>query len=126
MAIIGSLGKQMLRGNSQKDSVAAARPGTKRTSVSAAGPSGYVESNATVCVVSRTTSSSAWKGDAVSMISEVIPDNRYQKYPSGINQKLPRREQANGPMSDAIHLGAVFFPGPVRHAFEWLLPPATA
>jgi hypothetical protein len=51
-------------------------------------------------------SSSAWKAVAVSMISEVIPDNRYQKYPSGINQKLPRREQANGPMSDAIHLPA--------------------
>jgi hypothetical protein len=51
MALIGSLGKQTLTGNSQNESVAATRPGTKRTSVSAAGPSGYVESNATVSVV---------------------------------------------------------------------------
>jgi hypothetical protein len=42
----------MLTGDFQNDLVAMTRPGIKRTGVSAVGPSGYVASDATVCVVS--------------------------------------------------------------------------
>jgi hypothetical protein len=86
---------------------AAGRPGPRlRSSAARRLYNGYFQRCPHGPVKGIEPSSSAWKGDAVSMISEVIPDNRYQKYRSGINQKLPRREQANGPMSDAIHLPA--------------------